>query len=51
MLISPLVHLPVWVSLAVIAGVAGGAVAASVRRDRGGARLALVAEASGPVRR
>ena len=34
MLISPLVHLPVWVSLAVIVVVAGGAMAASVWRDR-----------------
>ena len=34
MLISPVVHLPVWVSLAVIAVVAGGAMAASVWRDR-----------------
>jgi len=34
MLISPLVHLPVSVSLAVIAIVAGGAVAASLWRDR-----------------
>jgi tellurite resistance protein TerC len=34
MLVSPVVHLPVWVSLAVIALVAGGAVAASVWRDR-----------------
>jgi|SRR5712691_11130233 len=34
MLISPLVHLPVWVSLAVIVMVTGGAMAASVWRDR-----------------
>jgi len=34
MLISPLVHLPIWMSLAVIAGVGGGAVAASLWRDR-----------------
>jgi len=34
MLISPLVHLPVWVSLTVIAVVVGGAVAASLWRDR-----------------
>ena len=34
MLVSPVVHLPVWVSLAVIALVAGGAMAASVWRDR-----------------
>jgi tellurite resistance protein TerC len=34
MLISPLVHLPVWVSLAVIVVVVGGAMAASVWRDR-----------------
>jgi TerC family integral membrane protein len=35
MLISPLVHLPVWMSLAVIAVVAGGAVAASLWREPG----------------
>jgi tellurite resistance protein TerC len=35
MLISPFVHLPVTVSLAVIAAVAAGAVAASWWRDRG----------------
>jgi tellurite resistance protein TerC len=35
MLISPLVHLPVWTSLAVIVAVVGGAVAASLWRDRG----------------
>ena len=34
MLISPLVHLPVWVSLAAIAVIVGGAVAASLWRDR-----------------
>lgn len=34
MLLSDLVHLPVWVSLAAIAAVAGGAVAASVRHGR-----------------
>ena len=34
MLISPLVHLPVWMSLAAIAVVAGGAAAASLWRDR-----------------
>jgi TerC family integral membrane protein len=34
MLISPLVHLPLWVSLAVIAVVAGVAVVASLWRDR-----------------
>ncbi len=34
MLVSPLVHLPAWVSLAVIAAVIGGAVAASVSRGR-----------------
>ena len=34
MLVSPLVHLPVTVSLGVIAAVVGGAVAASVIRDR-----------------
>jgi tellurite resistance protein TerC len=34
MLVSPVVHLPVWVSLAVIALVAGGAMTASVWRDR-----------------
>ena len=40
MLISPLVHLPVWVSLAVILVVAGGAVAASLWRDRSRPRQA-----------
>jgi tellurite resistance protein TerC len=34
MLISPLVHLPVWVSLAAIVVVVGGAVAASLWRNR-----------------
>jgi tellurite resistance protein TerC len=34
MLLSSVVHLPTWVSLAVIAAVAGGAVAASLWRDR-----------------
>ena len=34
MLTSPLVHLPTWVNLAVTAAVAGGAVAASLWRDR-----------------
>src|SRR6266704_2661995 len=34
MLVSPVVHLPLWVSLAVIVAVAGGAVAASLWRDR-----------------
>ena len=34
MLISPLVHLPVWVSLAAIVVIVGGAVAASLWRDR-----------------
>jgi TerC family integral membrane protein len=34
MLLYDVVHLPVWVSLAVIAAVAGGAVAASLWRDR-----------------
>jgi hypothetical protein len=34
MLVSSVVHLPTWVSLAVIAVVAGGAVAASWWRDR-----------------
>ena len=33
MLLSPVVHMPVWVSLVVIAVVAGGAMAASVWRD------------------
>ncbi len=51
MLISPLVHLPAWVSLAVIAGVVGGAVAASVQRGRVGASRAPVPEAPRPVRR
>jgi len=40
MLISPLVHLPVWASLAVIVVVAGGATAASLWRDRNGRRQA-----------
>src|SRR5580704_10385663 len=40
MLISPLVHLPVWMSLAAIAVVAGGAVAASLWRDRSRPRQA-----------
>ena len=40
MLISPLVHLPVWTSLAAIAVVAGGAVAASLWRDRSRPRQA-----------
>ena len=40
MLISPVVHLPVWVSLAVIVVVAGGAVAASLWRDRSRPRQA-----------
>ena len=43
MLLSSVVHLPIWVSLAVIAGVAGGAVAASAWHDRG--RPAAVAPA------
>jgi tellurite resistance protein TerC len=34
MLISPFVHLPVWVSLVAIVAVVGGAVAASLWRDR-----------------
>ncbi len=34
MLISPFIHLPVWMSLAAIAVVAGGAIAANVWRDR-----------------
>ncbi len=34
MVLSPVVHLPVWVSLAVIVVVAGGAIAASMWRDR-----------------
>ena len=34
MLLSPVVHLPVWVSLAAIAVIVGGAVAASLRHDR-----------------
>jgi len=55
MLLSPLVHLPVWVSLAVIAGVGGGAVAASLWHDRARPRAAgpdqRVPEPQGPVRR
>ena len=59
MLLSPVVHLPLWVSLAVIVVVAGGAVAASLWRDRhrprpapsrGQADLARVPEPHGPVR-
>ena len=38
MLISPFVHLPIALSLAVIIAVVGGAVAASLWRDRGRAR-------------
>jgi hypothetical protein len=49
MLISPVVHLPVWVSLAVIVVVAGGAMAASLWRDRNGRRQAP--EQRGLVRR
>jgi tellurite resistance protein TerC len=44
MLISPLVHLPIWVSLAVIAAVGGGAVAASLWRDRTRSRRAAEPE-------
>ena len=40
MLISPFVHLPIWVSLAVIVVVAGGAVAASLWRGRNRPRQA-----------
>ena len=40
MLISPFVHMPVWVSLVAIAAVGGGAVAASLWRDRTRARRA-----------
>ena len=40
MLVSPFVHLPVWVSLAAIAVVVGGAVAASLWRDRSRPRQA-----------
>ena len=59
MLVSPVVHLPLWVSLAVIVAVAGGAVAASLWRDRyrprpvssrGQAGLARAPEPRGPVR-
>lgn len=39
MLISPLVHLPVWVSLAAIVVVVGGAVAASLWRNRNRNRI------------
>ena len=35
MLISPFIHLPVTVSLAVIIIVVGGAIAVSLRRERG----------------
>jgi len=51
MLISPFVHLPVWVSLAAIAVVVGGAVAASLWRDRSRPREPLkTPEPHGPVR-
>jgi tellurite resistance protein TerC len=51
MLISPFVHLPVWVSLAAIAMVVGGAVAASLWRDRSRPREPLkTQERHGPVR-
>jgi TerC family integral membrane protein len=59
MLISPFIHLPVWTSLAAIAAVAGGAIAAHVWRD-GARRPRQAAEADqaskvhqtqGPVRR
>jgi len=59
MLLSPVVHLPLWMSLAVIVVVAGGAVAASLWRDRrrpglvpshGQADLARAPEPRGPVR-
>ena len=59
MLISPLVHLPVWMSLAAIAVVAGGAIAANVWRDRAGRprqaseadQASKVHQTQGPVRR
>ena len=59
MLISPLVHLPVWMSLAAIAVVAGGAVAASLWRDRArrprqapeADQASKVHQTQGPVRR
>jgi hypothetical protein len=38
MLLYDVVHMPVWVSLVVIAAVAGGAIAASLWRDRRRAR-------------
>ncbi len=51
MLISPFVHLPVWVSLAAIAVVVGGAVTASLWRDRSRPREQLkTPERPGPVR-
>ena len=57
MLISSFVHLPIWVSLAVIVVVASGAVAASLWHDRTGSRQAAgpgqavrVPEPQGPVR-
>jgi tellurite resistance protein TerC len=49
MLISPFIHLPVTVSLAVIIIVVGGAIAVSLRRDRGLSRPA--AGPHRPVRR
>ena len=42
MLLYDVVHMPLWVSLAVIMAVAGGAVAASLWRDRRHPRPALV---------
>jgi tellurite resistance protein TerC len=39
MLLYDVVHMPIWVSLAVIAVVAGGAIGASLWRDRRRTRL------------
>ena len=50
MLVSPFVHLPVALSLAVIVAVVGGAIAASLWRDRGQARRRRPPVPSEPVR-
>ena len=51
MLIAPVVHLPVWMSLAAIVAVVAGAVAASLWRDRSRPREPLkTQEPHGPVR-
>ena len=50
MLVSPFVHLPVALSLAVIVAVVGGAIAASLWRDRGRARRRRPPVPNEPVR-